>query len=98
MRRAALVLAGLVLFARPAWAHKGPPYPLLMDVPGGPDILPGCADPDVGLGTFYLLFKAPAGRPFPPLQSVRIVVAPLSGRLPESPLPSRTVMPSASGA
>lgn len=62
MSRAARLLRALAataLLAAPAAAHDGPPYPILVDepIPGGEvDVW---ADPDVGVGTFYVYVRPP---------------------------------------
>jgi hypothetical protein len=61
-RRAAVVLAGLILPVAPARAHEGPPYPVLVDRRVGPYEISVWADPDVGTGTFFVVFDLDALR------------------------------------
>jgi hypothetical protein len=48
------VAASVALLARPARAHDGPPYPILVDEPLAGRVISIWADPDVGVGTFYI--------------------------------------------
>lgn len=54
MRR--LLLAGIALLGLvpTSFAHDGPPYPVLVDEPFGELLVSVWADPDVGIGTFYI--------------------------------------------
>lgn len=84
MRR---VVAALLLVAwtpGAALAHKGPPFPLLLDQRVGPYVVEVWADPDIGTGTFFVVLRAPEGEPFPPPTAIRVGVRPASGRLPEA--------------
>ena len=56
---ALLVLGLLPPVAR---AHEGPPYPIFVDRAVGPYTVSLWADPDVGTGTFYVMFDPPALR------------------------------------
>jgi hypothetical protein len=78
----ALVLCGL---PRPASAHEGPPFPILVDREVGPYIVSVWTDPDIGIGTFFVVLEPPAGKGsgMPARTAVRIGVQPVSGRLPE---------------
>lgn len=84
MRR---VVAALLLVAwtpGAALAHKGPPFPLLLDQRVGPYVVEVWADPDIGTGTFFIVLQAPEGEGFPPPTAIRVGVTPVSGRLPEA--------------
>jgi hypothetical protein len=60
-KRGAAAVAGLVLaLAGRASAHEGPPYPIFVDRAIGPYTASLWADPDVGVGTFYVMFDPPA--------------------------------------
>ena len=75
----------LVLFCpAPASAHEGPPYPILVDQAAGPYLISIWADPDVGVGTFFVILEAPAGSTLPEEIGVEIGVQPISGRLAEA--------------
>jgi hypothetical protein len=85
--RVRALFAGAVLAAAaPAAAHQGPPYAMFVDRAVGPYTLSVWGDPDVGTGTFYVIFEdAP-----PSLDpTVEIAVRPLTGRLPEAAHPAR---------
>ena len=86
-RLPAAALAGLIaggLPARTASAHEGPPFPILVDRRVGPYVASVWTDPDIGIGTFFVVLEAPKGRRLPARTAVRIGVAPVSGRLPEA--------------
>lgn len=74
-----LVLAGAGGL-RPAAAHEGPPYPILVDRRAGPYLLSVWADPDVGTGTFYIT----PGDNAPESLAVEVWVQPADRRIPEA--------------
>lgn len=82
--RIAGVVVGLVVWASPLRAHKGPPFPLLMNVRVGPYTVQVWTDPDIGTGTFYIILDVPEGAAFPSPSAVRVGVRPVSGRLAEA--------------
>jgi hypothetical protein len=65
-------------------AHEGPPYPILVDKMIGPCVVSVWADPDVGVGTFYITLDPPKGGTLPEDVTVEIGVRPVSGRLAEA--------------
>jgi hypothetical protein len=73
----------------PVAAHEGPPYAIFVDRAAGPYVLSLWADPDVGIGTFYVMLDAPVGATWPEETRVAVVVQPESGRLPEARHPAR---------
>jgi hypothetical protein len=79
-----LSLFVLFLGSVPAWAHQGPPFPILMDQPAGPYVASVWTDPDVGKGIFFVVLAPPAGTSLPERTRVRIGLQPASGRLPET--------------
>lgn len=82
-----LVLTALLLLpalARVAGAHAGPPFPILVDRPVGPYSASVWTDPDIGIGTFFVILEPPKGRTFPAGTRVRIGVQPVDGRLAEA--------------
>ncbi|MFL6236221.1 MAG: hypothetical protein ACJ76N_24020 [Thermoanaerobaculia bacterium] len=83
MRRALLPLLLLLPGGLPALAHQGPPFPVLVDQRAGPYVASVWTDPDIGVGTFFVVLEAPKGRGLPAKTSVRIGVQPVSKRLPE---------------
>jgi hypothetical protein len=85
-RRCGLALLALsvsILPARPARAHAGPPFPILVDQRVGPYVVQVWTDPDIGTGTFFVVLEPPKGRALPAWTRVRIGVQPVSHRLPE---------------
>ena len=86
-----LALAGLALLlglAPSAAAHEGPPFPILVDEPMAPWSVSVWADPDVGVGTFWVLLDPAAGAVLPEDTAVTVHVAPADGREPESAWPA----------
>lgn len=71
-------------FSNPSFAHDGPPYPVIVDRNVGPSLLSVWADPDVGIGTFFITLEALPGGSLPGDIKVEITVQPVSGRLPEA--------------
>ncbi|HTQ81597.1 MAG TPA: hypothetical protein VMM92_16495, partial [Thermoanaerobaculia bacterium] len=78
-----VLLGGCLAFARPAAAHQGPPFPILVDQRVGPYVAQVWTDPDIGIGTFYVVLEPPKGAAMPAWTKVKIAVAPVSGRLRE---------------
>jgi hypothetical protein len=80
-----LLTTGLLLAAPArAFAHEGPPYPILVDKNVGPCVVSVWADPDVGTGTFFITLEPTPGGKLPDDIHVEIGVRPTSGRLPEA--------------
>ena len=79
-----LVVIGWLLLAAaaPASAHEGPPFPVIVDEARPPWIVSVWADPDVGIGTFYVQLQAPDGEALPDDTEVFVSVAPTDGRQP----------------
>lgn len=77
-------LAGAALAPGPLHAHEGPPYPVLVDQRCGPYRVSVWGDPDVGTGTFFITLETPRGVRFVHPTTVRLAVAPVSGRLTEA--------------
>jgi hypothetical protein len=84
-RPAAIVLAVGLLFALQAHAsaHEGPPYPLFVDKNVGPYLVSVWADPDVGVGTFFVAAEAARGGAPADNLTVEVCVRPAGGRLGE---------------
>jgi hypothetical protein len=83
------LIIGLAILSLPgavrrASAHEGPPYPILRDKMIGPCLVSVWADPDVGVGTFFILLDPPKGASLPEDVTVEIGVRPVSGRLAEA--------------
>lgn len=84
--RAALLGLCLVGITPRTEAHKGPPYPIFLDQVIGPYMVSVWTDPDIGIGTFYIVFESnpdAEANISTDITSVKIVVEPTSGRLPE---------------
>lgn len=64
-------------------AHKGPPFPLIVDEIVGPYVTSVWADPDIGTGTFYVILEPRDGVQWVEPTAIRVAVRPVSGRLPE---------------
>jgi len=83
-------LAAFILFllcaSAPAWAHIGPPYPIMQDRKVGPFNVEVWSNPDVGTGSFYVIIDPPKGSTLtvPPDMKVQVAVQPVSRRLPEA--------------
>ena len=83
MMKTPLLLLALLLCGPSAWAHSGPPFPILVDQRVGPYVASVWTDPDIGTGTFFVVLETPEGRKLPAKTAVRIGVQPVSKRLPE---------------
>ena len=96
MRKNALATAGvrwamaLAFFSLwvcvPAWAHIGPPYPIMQNRKIGPFNVEVWSNPDVGTGSFYVIVDPPKGSSLtvPADMKVQVTVQPVSKRLPEA--------------
>lgn len=74
----------IFLISTSAQAHKGPPFAIIIDEDIGPYLVSVWTDPDIGTGTFYVVFEPKTeGHPTDDIRSVRIGVQPKSGRLDE---------------
>jgi hypothetical protein len=83
--RPVMTLAFLALcVCIPAWAHIGPPYPIMQNRRVGPFQVEVWSNPDVGTGSFYIILDPPkgSGLSVPSDMRVRVSVQPLSKRLP----------------
>jgi hypothetical protein len=80
---AALAAFWLVGIPR-AWAHEGPPFPIVMDQRAGPYVVSVWTDPDVGVGKFFVILEGISGTALPEQNAVEVCVQPESGRLPEA--------------
>lgn len=84
-RRAAwtcsLALLAALLVAPAARAHEGPPYPVIVDETHGPWSVSVWADPDVGIGTFWVQLTRDAEHDLPDDTQVHVSVAPSDGRV-----------------
>ena len=88
MSRWAIVpLAGVALVSAAsvprAAAHAGPPFPIIVDQLAGPYVISVWTDPDVGIGTFFVILSPAPGKVLAEQNHVQVCVRPTSGRLPE---------------
>ena len=85
MTRYQWLLLVLVLFASAsAWAHIGPPYPIMEKRQVGPLSVDVWSNPDVGVGSFFVILNPPPGVSIPSDIKVQVAVQPVSKRLPEA--------------
>jgi hypothetical protein len=77
-------LGSLFFTTSGASAHEGPPYPIIVDKMIGPCLVSVWADPDVGIGTFFITLEPPAGGTLPDDIAIEVGVSPISGRLAEA--------------
>lgn len=82
-RVVALVVIGALL-PHVLLAHRGPPYPIIVDRQVGPYLVSVWTDPDIGTGKFYIVLEAPEGQQFVQPSAIRVAVEPKSGRRPEA--------------
>ncbi len=67
----------------PVRSHEGPPFPIFENKSVGPYTVAVWTDPDIGIGTFYVMLDVPRGQDFPEPTRVEVAVQPVSGRLAE---------------
>jgi hypothetical protein len=80
-----LVLALMaVCTSAPAWAHIGPPYPIIENRKIGNLTVSVWSNPDVGTGSFFIMIDPPKGTSVPADMKVQVIVQPVNGRLPEA--------------
>lgn len=65
-------------------AHEGPPFPIIIDEPVGPYLVSVWTDPDIGIGTFFVVFEPVNRNSTPEITGVQVAVEPQSGRLDEA--------------
>ena len=80
----ALPLIIVLLLARTAIAHEGPPFPLFVDQKIDRYVVSLWTDPDVGDALFFVIVSAQRSAQLPADLQVQIGVQPASGRLPEA--------------
>ncbi|MBB6146357.1 hypothetical protein HNQ77_004329 [Silvibacterium bohemicum] len=68
----------------PAWAHVGPPFPIMQNRTVGPYKVDVWSNPDVGTGSFFITIDPPPGKSVPSDIKVEIAVQPVSKRLAEA--------------
>lgn len=84
LRGILLGLAFIFVCTIGASAHEGPPYAVIVDKTVGPCLVSVWADPDVGVGTFFVILEPPEGGTIPEDLKIEVGVQPASGRLAES--------------
>jgi hypothetical protein len=86
MRRIHCFLVAILMACAslPAWAHIGPPYPIIENRKIGPLTVSVWSNPDVGTGIFFVVIDPPKGTSVPSDMKVQVIVQPVSGRLPEA--------------
>ncbi|HKI05695.1 MAG TPA: hypothetical protein VKK31_27190 [Thermoanaerobaculia bacterium] len=83
MRRFAGIAVLVLLGCLPAWAHQGPPFPIVVDQRAGPYVASVWTDPDVGTAVFFVVLEPPKGGSLPAKTRVQIGLQPVSKRLAE---------------
>lgn len=81
--RYTLLLIVLLVFAKRASAHEGPPFPLFVDQKVDRYLVSVWTDPDVGTALFYVIVNTDGRAPLPADLQVKLGVQPVSNRLPE---------------
>lgn len=78
---------GVWIFLLPsvAQAHEGPPFAIIVDEDVGPYLVSVWTDPDIGIGTFFVVFEPKRDKhSMNDISLVEIGVEPVSGRLNEA--------------
>ncbi len=80
------LLLVMLIPQRTAVAHEGPPFPIIVDREVGPYLVSVWTDPDIGIGTFFVVLESnPAVTNLSKeIRSIDIGVTPTSGRLEEA--------------
>lgn len=80
-----LIVVCFLLFIPKTYAHEGPPFPIIVDEEVGPYLVSVWTDPDIGIGTFFVVFEPKSDdHSTDDITSVTIGVEPISGRLDEA--------------
>lgn len=84
-QRAARSIAALLLLLTPpcAFAHIGPPYPIMENRKVGGLNVTVWSNPDVGTGSFFIILDPSPGSAVPADVQVQVAVQPVTGRLAE---------------
>jgi hypothetical protein len=77
------LLAVLISGGNRAFAHNGPPFPIIENRHVGPVVISVWTNPDVGTGSFFVIVDPLSGGAIPSDLKVDVAVQPLSERLPE---------------
>lgn len=81
--RILLLVLCLIMLIPDSRAHEGPPFAIIVDKEVGPYLVSVWTDPDIGIGTFYVVFDPQNEGELPKINSVEVGVEPTSGRLDE---------------
>ncbi|MDR8391680.1 hypothetical protein NC796_11040 [Aliifodinibius sp. S!AR15-10] len=74
----------LITLAPRSIAHEGPPFPIIVDKEVGPYLVSVWTDPDIGIGTFFVVMEPKDESAIQDdIRSVQVGVVPASGRLDE---------------
>lgn len=79
-----LMMVLLFMFVPKSIAHEGPPFPIIVDHEIQGHLVSVWTDPDIGTGTFYIVFEPIPNKAQTDLSSVKVGVTPQSGRLEEA--------------
>lgn len=74
----------ILCFRGSAFAHEGPPFPIVVDKQVGPCVISVWTDPDIGQGSFFVMIQPPPNGTVPNDLNVQLFAQPVSGRLPEA--------------
>jgi len=66
-----------------AYAHVGPPFPIITDQRVGPCVISLWTHPDIGTGSFWVMVDPPSGGSVPKDVKVQLAIQPLDHRIPE---------------
>lgn len=98
VRQILLTVMSFLLFVPNVHAHEGPPFAIIIDEEVGPYLVSVWTDPDIGIGTFFVIFEPISdNHVVDDIESVKIGVEPVSGRLDEA-VYEFELQPSRSGA
>lgn len=65
-------------------AHEGPPFPIVIDREVGPYVVSIWTDPDIGIGTFFVVIEPGSDERLPDVSRVQVGVQPVDGHLDEA--------------
>lgn len=75
-----LALFSLLFLTSKVEAHEGPPFAIIVDEEVGPYLVSVWTDPDIGTGTFYVVFEPKSeDHEIDDIKSVKIGIEPVTG-------------------
>ena len=77
----ARIIVAMLAGPAAAFAHQGPPFPILVDQPAAGYLVSVWADPDIGDAQFFIIVETPDGDPPAEAPHVSTWAEPVSGRL-----------------